>query len=178
MTDDTTARILDPGYLADLAGRSTDDVRAMRAECQDVETGLSYLRRVLQGRLDIVGAELERRRSGGEPADLSALIERLPQILGDHLRAPGNGRLTSTLEPAAVDRELEARFDTVVAEHDLDAITDVDDDRLVAARDALTALEQEVSTRRRSLFDAIDQLQAELTRRYRTGEASVDSLLR
>ena len=30
----------------------------MRAECQEVETGLSFLRRVVQGHLDIVAAEL------------------------------------------------------------------------------------------------------------------------
>ena len=34
-----------------------------------------------------------------------------------------------------------------------------------------------VSSRRRALFDHIDALQAELTRRYKTGEASVESLL-
>jgi hypothetical protein len=34
-----------------------------------------------------------------------------------------------------------------------------------------------VSDLRRNLFDRIDAIEAELTRRYRTGEASVDSLL-
>ena len=81
----------------------------MRAECQEVETGLSFLRRVVQGRLDIVAAELARRRDGGEPADLAALVEQLPTILADHLRAPGNGRLPNTLGPGHLDAELEAR---------------------------------------------------------------------
>ena len=66
-------RILDPGYLGDLASLPMNDVRAMRAECQEVETGLSYLRRLVQGRLDIVGVERQRRRDGGEPGELSAL---------------------------------------------------------------------------------------------------------
>ena len=35
-----------------------------------------------------------------------------------------------------------------------------------------------MSRRRRSLHERIDALQAEITRRYRTGEASVESLLR
>lgn len=176
--DEKIARILDPGYLADLPGRSIDDIRTMRAECQDIETGLSYLRRVVQGRLDIVDAELARRRSGGDPADLSALIDRLPEILGDHLRAPGNGRLPSSLGPGRPDAELEARLDALVASADLDAITEVDDAHLTTAREALAELEIEVSTRRRELFDRIDALQAELTRRYKTGEASVESLLK
>ena len=40
----------------------------MRTECQEVETGLSLLRRVVQGRLDIVGLELTRRAEGGDPS--------------------------------------------------------------------------------------------------------------
>ena len=58
------ADLLEPAYLGDLPGRSMDEVRAMRAECQEVETGLSLLRRLVQGRLDIVGLELQppRRR--------------------------------------------------------------------------------------------------------------------
>jgi len=176
--DSTSARILDPGYLADLAGRSTDDIRSMRAECQEVETGLSYLRRVLQGRLDIIDAELERRRSGGDPADLSSLIEKLPEILSDHLRAPGLGRLPSSIGPGRLDPELEERLAEVVAAGDLDSITQVPDERLRAARESLAELEGDVSARRRAMFERIDSLQAELTRRYRTGEASVESLLR
>jgi hypothetical protein len=43
--------------------------------------------------------------------------------------------------------------------------------------DALSALEVRVSGCRRDLFERIDALQAEITRRYKTGEATVDSLL-
>jgi hypothetical protein len=176
--DETSARILAPAYLADLPSRSTDEIRSMRAECQEIETGLSYLRRVVQGRLDIIDAELARRRDGGDPEDLSALIEALPSILADHLRAPGNGRLPSSMGPGRVDPELESRLAEVVAGAELDTITQAADDRLAAARSELADFEVEVSTRRRELFDRIDALQAELTRRYRTGEASVESLLR
>ena len=176
--DETIARILEPAYIADLADRPIEDVRAMRAECQDVENGLSYLRRVVQGRLDIVHAELTRRHGGGDPGDLASLIDQLPEILGDHLRAPGNGRLPVTLEPGRIDPELQARFDEVVSLADADGITEVPEERLVTARDSLAELEQDISTRRRSLFDRIDELQAEITRRYKSGEASVESLLK
>ena len=175
--DETIARILDSAYVADIADRPIEDVRAMRAECQDVETGLSYLRRVVQGRLDIVHAELTRRR-GGDAGDLASLIDQLPEILGDHLRAPGNGRLPVSLDPGRIDPELQARLDAAVAAADADAITEVPEERLVTARDVLAELEQDISTRRRALFDRIDELQAELTRRYKSGEASVESLLK
>ena len=149
----------------------------MRAECQEVETGLSFLRRVAQGHLDIVAAEIARRRDGGEPADVAALVDRLPEILADHLRAPGNGRLPTTLGPGRPDSELEERLADIVAASGIDTLESVDDDALRQVCDDLSELEQEASTRRRALFDRIDGLQAELTRRYRTGEASVESLL-
>jgi hypothetical protein len=175
--DDTIARILEPAYMADLTARPIEQIRAMRAECQEIETGLSYLRRVVQGHLDIVAAEVVRRRDGGEPDDVAALVDRLPQILGDHLRAPGTGRLPTTFGPGRPDPELEGRLDRIVAGSGIDVLESVADEDLLQARDDLTVLESETSARRRALFDRIDALQAELTRRYRSGEASVETLL-
>ena len=153
-----------------------EDVRAARARLQEIETGLSYVRRVVQGRLDIVNAELARRRDGGDPADLRSLIDELPSILGEHLRAPGVGRLPTGVGEGAVDPELEARLGEVaVVGDDLPGLST---DALGDLGDRLADLEREVSDRRRELFASIDALQAELTRRYRTGEADVESLLR
>ncbi len=89
-------RILGADYLGDVEHRPMAEVRAMRAECQEIETGLSYLRRLVQGRLDIVDAESQRRRDGAEPGDLAELISQLPEILSDRTRNPGFGRLPST----------------------------------------------------------------------------------
>lgn len=165
-----------PRDLASVEAWPIEDVRAARSELQDVETGLSYVRRVVQGRLDIVNAELVRRRDGGEPGDLRSLIEELPSILGEHLRAPGIGRLPTGVGEGAVDPELEARLDeAAVVGDDLPGLTT---EALAALGDRLADLEREVSDRRRELFASIDALQAELTRRYRTGEADVESLLR
>ncbi|MET1041312.1 MAG: aerial mycelium formation protein, partial [Acidimicrobiales bacterium] len=66
--------LLAPDLLAGLSGWTMEDVRALRDEVQGAEGGLSFVRRMVHGRLDIVGAELERRRGGGDPADLSGLI--------------------------------------------------------------------------------------------------------
>src|SRR5690242_10810807 len=60
---------------------SMDELRAKRAESQAVEVGLSYLRRLAQGRLDIVAAEQRRRAEGGEPVDHDHLVESLSDIL-------------------------------------------------------------------------------------------------
>lgn len=165
-----------PRDLSSVEQWPIEDVRASRAELQEVETGLSYVRRVVQGRLDIVNAELSRRRDGGDPADLRSLIDELPSILGEHLRAPGVGRMPTGVGEGSVDPELEARLaEVAVAGDDLAGMAT---DALAALGDQLGDLEREVSDRRRELFASIDTLQAELTRRYRTGEADVESLLR
>jgi hypothetical protein len=170
-------RILDPGYLGDLPARSMNDVRSMRAECQEVETGLSYLRRLVQGRLDIVGVERQRRRDGAEPGELSTLVSQLPEILASHTRAPGVGRLPQLLAPGELDAALEQRLESITAGHDVDSLPNLTDEDLERLHDELESFEREVSNHRRELFDRIDALQAEITRRYRTGEASVESLL-
>ena len=154
-----------------------EDVRSMRSECQSVETGLSYLRRLVQGRLDIVGVELQRRRDGREPGDLATLVSQLPEILSEHSRSPGVGRLPQTMAPGEIDPDLEEHLNQIVGGHDIESLPGLGDDELLALHDALEAFEHEVSGRRRAVFDRIDALQAEITRRYRTGEATVETLL-
>jgi len=169
-------RMLSSDYLVDLEGRPIENIREMRDECVEVETGLSYLRRMVQGPLDIVSRDLVRREVGGEP-DRAALIEELPGILADGPRPPGNGRLSQTLEPVALDPELAGELDTLVGGGAIADITSLDDRQLLDLQAGLTDFEHRVSERRREFFGRIDALQAELTRRYKSGEASVDSLL-
>lgn len=169
--------LLDPGYLGDLTTRPMDEVRSMRAACQEVETGLSLLRRLVQGRLDIVGVELQRRAGGGDPGDLPDLIARLPEVLSDRTHAPGVGRLPQMMAPGELPADLEAELDSIVSAGHLADLPSVDDAALRAMADELAAFEEKVSGHRHALFERIDALQAEITRRYKTGEASVDSLL-
>ena len=171
------SQLLDPGYLRELPTRGIDEVRAMRAECQAVETGLSLLRRLVQGRLDIVGLELTRRAEGRDPADLPDLIARLPEVLSDRTHAPGIGRLPQMMAPGDLPGELESELDAIVGPGHLAALPSVDDDRLGTMADELAAFERRVSAHRHDLFERIDALQAEITRRYKTGEASIDTLL-
>jgi hypothetical protein len=169
-------RLLAPDYLGDLRARPIEELRSMRAECQEVETGLSYARRLVQGRLDIVEAE-RSARAHGEPADLASLLERLPEILADRTRTPGVGRLPQIMAPGDVGDELAAELDDIAGGDRLAALPGLDDAALFAMVDALRALEHRTSATRRELFARIDAISAELTRRYRTGEASVEALL-
>jgi hypothetical protein len=168
--------LLDPGYPGPLADRSLDDLRALRAECQEVETGLSLLRRVVQGHLDIVGAEVARRADGVDGGGLAELIDQLPELLSDRTHAPGVGRLPQLMAPAEADPALDAELAAVLGPGTGD-LASLDDAALQSMAAGLAELERKVSGHRRSLFDRIDAVQEEITRRYKSGEASVDSLL-
>jgi hypothetical protein len=161
---------------AELPGLSLADLRAQRDEAIEAETGLSYLRRLVQGPLDLVRRELERRAAGGH-GDVAQLVEDLPDVLAESGRS-GGGRLPRTLEPTEIDAELAGELDrltaggTVVA--DLPARSD---DELVALAADLDALERTVSSRRRRLHRTIDALNGELAGRYRSGDATVEGTL-
>jgi len=170
-------RMLQPDYLDALEQQPIEKVRAMRTECVDAETGLSYLRRLVQGPYDIVSAELHRRSSGQGAGDLEQLVASLPVTLADQHRPPGVGRLPQTLAPTDVDQELQRELDQLVGDGVVAGVGDRSADELLALADELRTFEQKVSERRRAFFDTIDALQAELTRRYQTGEATVDALL-
>jgi len=167
-----------PGYLEGLADWPIDRVRAQRDEATEAETGLSYLRRIVQGRLDIVLAELGDRQLGSDPGGLDDLVTRLPEILGDRVHAPGLGRLPALIGPGELAPELTQRVETVLPAGRLDSLREYDDVQLDAVSGALKDLEQSLSSQRRAVFNVLDRLQDELVRRYRTGEATVDSLLR
>ena len=170
-------RVLDPGYLDELEARPTTDIRAMRAECDEIETGLSLLRRVVQGHLDIVDGELARRAGGGELGDRADLLARLPEVLSDRVQSPGPGRLSSLLVPEELDPELEAELAELVGAGAVLDPSGHDEAELRSLGDGLRAFESKVSGHRQALFTRVDALQAELARRYRTGDESVDSLL-
>lgn len=177
---ETLDQILDADYLGDLEALSMDDLRSRRNDCTEVETGLSYLRRLVQGRLDVVAAEQARRADGGKVTsdDLEDLISRLPALLAGSTRSPGTGRLPQSIGTGTVDDDLAARLEEIISHAHLSDPEALDDDDLAAARDELNEFEHEVSGLRKELFGRIDAIETELTRRYRTGEATVDSLLR
>ncbi|HKH26658.1 MAG TPA: aerial mycelium formation protein, partial [Acidimicrobiia bacterium] len=72
--------VLDPAFLTKVSDWPLDDLRRRHAECLEIETEVSYVRRMTQARIDILEAELARRASGGTVGDL---ISALPEILAD-----------------------------------------------------------------------------------------------
>ncbi|MDX6265942.1 MAG: hypothetical protein QOD70_682, partial [Frankiales bacterium] len=89
-------RVLADDYLAGLGDLPLAEVRARRDEAEQEEVDLSYIRRLIQGRMDIVRAELNRREGGAE----GSLVDNLAHVLADEPRsgARGLGR-HATVEP-------------------------------------------------------------------------------
>ncbi len=170
-------RIADADYLGDVTALELGRLRALRRECQEVEDALSYLRRLVQGRLEIVEAELARRATGQPPSDLDTLVAALPAALSDRGATPRpSGRPPARLE-VPDDPTLTEELDAVCDVATLGALPELSDAELAMRLSGLSELERTVSARRRVVLDRLDALSAELTRRYREGEATVDTLL-
>ncbi|TAK69973.1 MAG: aerial mycelium formation protein [Actinomycetota bacterium] len=166
-------RVLDPGFVAGLADLELADLRTRRREAEQEEADLSYLRRLLHGRIDIVTAELRHRDPVAAEA---AVAEHLADVLADDQRSTrGLGRHLS-VEPSRVDEHRRAA-EAVVADPLISDVTHRSDAELQSALARLRRHERDVSTNRHAVQTVVDALSAELTRRYRDGSASVDTLL-
>lgn len=172
---DAAEHVLGDAFVEGLETLPMEELRARRGECEEVEVLASYLRRLVQGRMDIVHAEI-RRRDGGELADLAGLVEQLPEILSEGPRGAGVGRLGTVLVPDVNHRRLTAELDRIIDADKVAVLGELSEDELRTLGDDLAALEQDVSARRRCIQERMDTLQAEIVRRYKSGEATVDSL--
>ncbi|MFJ9777259.1 ABC transporter substrate-binding protein [Kitasatospora sp. NPDC101157] len=182
-----------PDGEPDLERLGLDQLRILRRETMEQEADLSYLRRLLHGRMDILRAELDRRPGGGPALPARAggrgsgapavggesggdLLDRLPAILSD---APSTVRRSArhvTLGPPRT-QESQLEADALMGDVQLADLAAHPAEELLAALERLRAHEREVSGRRQRLLRTADGCNAEITRRYRDGEARVDDLL-
>jgi anti-sigma-K factor RsiG len=159
--------MLEAGYLDGLDAKPLDVVRAMHEECLEVETEVSYVRRLAQARIDIVRAELDRRAAGGSVGDLVAM---LPKILADDSPRtdPVHSRLPRHLAPAPAitwRRGLER----LITDDTLVNLPSLTEDELHDTVEQLRTLEGEMSERRRSLHGVIDGIESDLAARHKVG---------
>ncbi|MFE2967664.1 AmfC protein [Streptomyces sp. NPDC059340] len=181
------------------------ELRTLRRDAQRDEADLSYVRRLLQGRIDILRAELARRGGLRAPSATSGspLVSGLgtsPGLRTAVGRGAGSGsggasvvdRLAEILTDAPARHRSSARHVTVgtpygeeyrrlaadmLAEVELSDLEARTDDELGAGMGRLVRYEQQVSRRRQHLQRTADDCSAEIARRYRDGEAQVDDLL-
>ena len=157
---------------ADPQTLTLEELRALRSELQAEDDVVSYVRRVAQARVDLVRAEVHRRERGERPEDLP---RELRVVLSSHLTS-GAPRPPRPVENLG-DNDLSDELDAVCAEHGFSRLEDLSVAELMLLDERLTAFERRVSDDRRERYDRLDALSAELVRRYREGEASVDGLL-
>jgi hypothetical protein len=158
----------------ELTGLRLPQLRELRRQAQQEEADLSYVRRLLQGRIDILRAELARRSDADVP-----LIDRLAEILADAPPPDGgparSARHVTLRTPRSEGyRRLAEEMLAEVELSDPGARTDAE---LHAAMARLGQYEHQISRRRRTLQRTANECSAEIARRYREGEARVDDLL-
>lgn len=175
-------RVLAPDFLAGIAELDLPDVRARRMEADQEEVDLSYARRLLQGRVDILRAEQDRR-SGGVAAPVpgtrgdAAIVEALKRILADDDSRSDRGlgrHLTATPSRVGEHRREAERAVSDVGGSDL---AGMDDATLADAIGRLADVERRVSRSRKAVQHVVDELTAEIARRYKVGHRPMaDSL--
>jgi hypothetical protein len=147
----------------ELAGLDLDQLRAYRRELEAEEDRVSYWRRLVHARIDVLEAE------SGTGSPLST--EQLVRVLGD--TGSGQGR-----------RAL-VRFRAADPLPDLPVlsemwVSEVDPQDSAQVENALTRLrtaEQQLTTYRRALHDRIDEATRELILRYRENPLAALSVI-
>ena len=167
--------ISDDGFADDLANVTLDDLRDRRRLCDVVDTELSYYRRLLHGRMDLLAFEM-RRRSGEETR---SLIEALPEILADSEGGFNEDLPARSLPIEAPDIPMTGRrdIDRVLEDDFLTHLPTIETPEIEQIQTLLAETEAAISTQRRTVYDAYERIQSELSRRYRDGLADVDELL-
>jgi hypothetical protein len=175
-------RVLAPGFADDVTTLELAELRARRQLAEQEEVDLSYARRLLQGRLDLLRAEQAQRASARDGADAGSrtddeIVRDLAAVLSDDgpRSDHGLGRHLTT-DPSRVGehrRAAEQAVDDVAASDP----SSLDAEGLAAAVAHLADLEHAVSESRHRVQAVMDVLTAEVARRYRDGEAHVEDVL-
>jgi hypothetical protein len=177
-------RVLSPGYADDLADLSADELHERRHEAEQEEVDLSYARRLLQGRLDLLRSEQSQRREhpeGGVPAgersDEALVRDLVAAMTTDEAprRDHGLGRHMD-VEPSRVGEHRRAA-ELVVADPRVSDTDNLSDEQLADAVERVSGLEQQVSLNRQRVQQVSDALTEEVSRRFRDGELTISDSL-
>ncbi|MHB8513445.1 MAG: RsiG family protein [Actinomycetota bacterium] len=164
-------RITTPGYMTDIESRPMDELRSMKDESIEEESSLSYARKMIHARIEILRAELDRRAGKG-----GSLIDKLAAILADDGPQSSRGSFP-TLDPDLSIEHPKRRIEKLISDDTLvklDTLDSKEIDRIIAT---LSDTEREVSEQRKVVHEILDKINAEIVRRYSTGEADPADLL-
>ncbi|MGI8617374.1 MAG: hypothetical protein ACR2L4_11460 [Actinomycetota bacterium] len=156
-------RIRDPSYLDGIESHTLEDLRTRRDECMAEREYLSLLRRLVQGRSEILMAELASRGND----DDRPLVDRLPEILASDEPVTSRGEAMKVSLPEEEMLLARRRIERLVADAGISDPSELDDEHLQGAIDVLAGEEREVSAQRTDVHRVLDALQDELKRRYK-----------
>jgi hypothetical protein len=146
-----------------LAGMSLEELRAYRRSLQDEEDRVSYWRRLVHARLDMLEARSQ--------ADGSLTLEQLIRVLGD----TGTGASRTALsrirpeEPLPDLPQSAQMWVTEVDPHDPESLAE--------ATARLREAEVQLTEYRKALFDRLDEATADLINRYKQDPTTALSAL-
>ena len=170
----TVDRIFDPSYVQNLTTVPVEELRRKKAECEVLEAEVSYARRLIQGKLDILRHGVERV-AGGDKLEVTEMVEDLPGILSEGVGGSAS-RLPRIIAPANADtqrREVERLASTA----DLTRLEELSAAELEEIVERLAEAEKETSHRRRRIQGVMDSITGELIRRYREGREDPTAIL-
>jgi chromosome segregation ATPase len=159
-------RIREGSYLEGITELSLEELRGRRDECLAEREYLSLIRRMVQGRAEILQAEIEGREAldGRGP-----LVDRIARILaGDDDRpATSRGEAVRVSVPEEELMLARRRVERLVNDVDLSNPGALTPEALAEAVDSLATEEHDVSSARAEVLRVLDALQDELKRRYK-----------
>ena len=159
-------RVLDPDYLEGVDELSLDDLREHRSTAVEVENELSYYRRLLYGRMDLVKFE-QRRRAGEEDR---SLIDSLVDILTDPERndrtEPRGARHIVTDLPPLPDVG-KRDIDEVMGDGVLTRLDEATPEELQASLESFERMVGEINEQRRQAQIVIDTLSDIIAERFK-----------
>jgi hypothetical protein len=157
-------QVREPEFAVDLPSLSLDELRARRDLAEEVETELSYYRRLLHGRMDVLAFE-QRRRRGEEDR---SLIDALPEILTGPERSAGSRARHLSTDLPELPVKGRRHLDRILGNDLMIRLPELSEQDLVEASSELAELEGEISAVRQEVQAALDRLQAEVIARYKS----------
>lgn len=157
-------QILADGFTDGLGSLDTDQVRRRRDLARAEREYLSFLRRLLQGRRDLLRDELDRRRTGGEP---QSVVERVVSVMAEGTRGSSRGEAPVIPMPEDEIAMARRRVERLVSDAHLSDLNALSPEELEEAAGRIDVEEREVSRIRAEVIEVHDALQEEMKRRLR-----------
>lgn len=181
-------RVLNPDYVIGLAELSNDDLLERRDEALQEESDVSYIRRLIQGRLDLLRFEVSRREQAqgvdvtDQSNDDAALVKALTSVLTDkHRGAPRAAQAAGTRAlPVHVTRDPQVAVfsrrsaESAVADVRFSDLRSLSEQELTEAIEKFSALERDVSKQRSKVQEVADVLAEAVEQRVANGSMSAN----